>query len=324
MSIQGSVGRQTNSYRQGLVLGLTMAEVFLLIVFALLIALASVWRSEQARRKLLDAQLEITGSITTSNLEDAKLLVDMRRLDRSKRVRLAAVVESLEKGESVMSLSEAETNFIEQTRSETRSQPAAEIDEHWRKLTSVTTKLDVAQIVTLIETGKEAERNGEHNWPPIINLSEAKGYFFASGHAELTDVFEQNLRDVIVPELLRLLVQYRADTIEVIGHTDEQPIVARLSNLDRALLDVLRRDSPVSGLIPGDNAGLGLARAVSVVHSLMLDGRLGRYRVLPLSAGQVIDTNEKVALGGGGDVRERRRIEIKVRRSQESVAGSAK
>src|ERR1700676_2761243 len=126
MSIQGSVGRQTNSYRPGLVLGLTMAEVFLLIVFALLIALASVWRSEHAKRKVLEARLEITGSIT-SNLEDAKLLVDIRRLDRSKRVQLAAVVESLDKGESVMSLSDAETNFIEENRS-ARNQLSAKID----------------------------------------------------------------------------------------------------------------------------------------------------------------------------------------------------
>jgi hypothetical protein len=35
-----SVAEQSSSYRQGLVLGLTMAEVILLIVFALLIALA--------------------------------------------------------------------------------------------------------------------------------------------------------------------------------------------------------------------------------------------------------------------------------------------
>ena len=44
------VGRQTASYRQGLVLGLTMAELMLLLVFCLLIALGVALATERAKR----------------------------------------------------------------------------------------------------------------------------------------------------------------------------------------------------------------------------------------------------------------------------------
>src|ERR1700691_3349952 len=47
--IDGQVARQSSSYRQGLVLGLTMAELMLLLVFCLLIALAAYLRFENAR-----------------------------------------------------------------------------------------------------------------------------------------------------------------------------------------------------------------------------------------------------------------------------------
>jgi hypothetical protein len=56
MTYVETVRRDARSYRQGLVLGLTMAEVFLLLVFALLIALATLWISEEQKRKALEDQ----------------------------------------------------------------------------------------------------------------------------------------------------------------------------------------------------------------------------------------------------------------------------
>jgi hypothetical protein len=61
--------------------------------------------------------------------------------------------------------------------------------------------------------------------------------------------------------------------------------------------------------------GFGLARAVAVARMLMSDPRLEAYRVLPMSAGQLIDVGERVTVGVGGDVKQRRRIEIRLRRS---------
>src|SRR5260221_5270655 len=54
----GQIVAQRTSYRHGLVLGLTMAEVMLLLVFCLLMALASFLRVEQARSTDLDRQLK--------------------------------------------------------------------------------------------------------------------------------------------------------------------------------------------------------------------------------------------------------------------------
>jgi hypothetical protein len=161
---------------------------------------------------------------------------------------------------------------------------------------------------------------GEHDWPPIINLSEAKGYFFEKGKAELKPEFETHLRVVIVPLLLERVRQYGVSTIEVIGHTDEQKIAPRNSNLDASLLDTMRNDAGnVSNLIPADNAGLGLARAAAVVRVLLAsDERLKSYNLLPLSGGQLIGVDDRLTSGDGGDEPERRRIEIRLRRPSES------
>src|SRR5207245_11641164 len=125
------------------------------------------------------------------------------------------------------------------------------------------------------------------------------------------------------PQLFDLAQRYNARTIEVIGHTDEQKIVPRNSNLDALLLDILRHTGNVSTLTPADNAGLGLARATAVVRVLSLDEGLKGYTLLPLSGGQLIGVDDRLTRGGGGDERERRRIEIRVRRanSPEASAG---
>src|SRR6516165_7626003 len=52
-----TIGRQAASYRQGLVLGLTMAEIMLLLVFCMLIAVGVGLANERA--KLLDAMLRL-------------------------------------------------------------------------------------------------------------------------------------------------------------------------------------------------------------------------------------------------------------------------
>ncbi|TMJ82692.1 MAG: hypothetical protein E6G78_18275, partial [Alphaproteobacteria bacterium] len=52
-----TIGRQAASYRQGLVLGLTMAEIMLLLVFCMLIAVGVGLANE--RTKLLDVMLRL-------------------------------------------------------------------------------------------------------------------------------------------------------------------------------------------------------------------------------------------------------------------------
>jgi hypothetical protein len=80
----------------------------------------------------------------------------------------------------------------------------------------------------------------------------------------------------------------------------------------------LRNYAEVSSLAPADNAGLGLARAVSVLSVLSRSPLLAGYKLIPLSGAQLVNTDETLAIDGvfSGDVRERRRIEIRLRKSQ--------
>jgi hypothetical protein len=55
--MDGEIIQQRSSYRQGLVLGLTMAEIMLLLVFCLLIAMATFLKSEQAKRVAVEQKL---------------------------------------------------------------------------------------------------------------------------------------------------------------------------------------------------------------------------------------------------------------------------
>jgi outer membrane protein OmpA-like peptidoglycan-associated protein len=155
-----------------------------------------------------------------------------------------------------------------------------------------------------------------HQWPPIITLSEAGGYSFRSGSAELSPIFHDTLVKKTPGDILEYIKKYDVDVIEVVGHTDEQPIGIRQSNLDRDLLSVLKNTAGVASLIPADNAGLGLARAVSVVSVLRQSPLMAGYKLIPLSGAQLVNTDETLAiLGTPGDIPLRRRIEIRLRKS---------
>jgi hypothetical protein len=164
--------------------------------------------------------------------------------------------------------------------------------------------------------GKGEDPNG-HKWPPMISLSEAGGYFFKLGSVELSTEFEKRLHEVVIPTLLKTAKEYDVDVIEVVGHTDELPIGLKNSNLDHDMVEVLKGNKPIVALKPGNNAGLGISRSVSVVRSLLQDGRLKGLRVLPLSGPQPVKTDETLANGTDvqRDVKERRRIKIRLRKS---------
>jgi hypothetical protein len=148
-------------------------------------------------------------------------------------------------------------------------------------------------------------------------MSEADGYFFRSGSAELSPTFRDALTSKTPSEILNYMRKYDVDIIEVVGHTDERPIGGRqFSNLDRDLLPVLKNDAGIVSLVPADNAGLGLARAVAVVSVLRQSPLLASYKLIPLSGAQLVNTDETLAIAGSpGDIQQRRRIEIRLRKS---------
>ena len=181
--------------------------------------------------------------------------------------------------------------------------------------------LDETSLTELIELAKMGQINqtsaDEHDWPPFINLSEAEGFSFEIGKATLSDSFEQNLRGPIAIRIALIAENYNASIVEVVGHTDEQPIRRKETNLDNKIISALNGEINVDALSPGDNAGLGFARAVSVAKVLNELENLKHLTVLPLSGGQLIIPVDKISNGTQpGDLKERRRIEIRVRRAQ--------
>jgi outer membrane protein OmpA-like peptidoglycan-associated protein len=345
-----TIGRQTASYRQGLVLGLTMAEIMILLVFCMLIAVGVALANQHARlddamlrlRQLQAAAAADKAMVETikSNARLAELLdkaagaasqLEINEFWR-KLVESNDIVVSMERrGVSRVALKEESNDLaklhrlliegIDPGKIARAVAVASAIDQAdpARTVASLTPQ----QVAALIEKGvaasnqgSESEPGGRHNWPPIINLSEADGYYFATGSADLTPDFALALRTVVVARLLQIAEAFDADVIEVIGHTDEQPVSNHASNLDRNLPAVTLGLNSPGPLQWADNAGLGLARALAVVKVLDADPRLRTFRVLPLSGAQLIDTDGRLThWDAKGDVRERRRIEIRMRKS---------
>jgi flagellar motor protein MotB len=343
-----TIGRQTASYRQGLVLGLTMAEIMLLLVFCMLIAVGVALASQRAkldeaaaRLKTVEAAAAADRALVETIKRNAQLaeLMDratgaasQREIDEfwRKLVESNDVVASMQRrGVSLAALKEEGDLVAKLQRLRGEGIGPDQIargialsraigDSAFGKTTTLTPQ----EIAALIQKGLSASkpesdtvRGIGHTWPPIINLSEADGYYFATGSADLTPDFEMALNTVVVTRLLEIAESFDVDVIEVIGHTDEQPVSNRVSNLDRSLPSVTLGSS--TGVLQwADNAGLGLARALAVVKVLSFDPRLRAFRILPLSAAQLIGTDGKLTRWDGrGDVRERRRIEIRMRKS---------
>jgi outer membrane protein OmpA-like peptidoglycan-associated protein len=344
-----TIGGQTASYRQGLVLGLTMAEIMLLLVFCVLIAVGVVLAGERMKLDGATARLSEVEAAAAADRATAEAVRRNPRLtellDRASRsaspaeidefwrklVDNADLVTGMERqGISVAALRRDEHLASLQRLLNDRVDPDAVA-----RALALTAAIDASfaarsmpaptpqQAAVLLDKGiasfdraGEAEERKAHTWPPIINLSEAGGYYFATGSAELTPEFAVALQTVVVARLLEIAGSFDVDVIEVIGHTDEQPVSNRPSNLDRSLAGVTLGNSETASLQWGDNAGLGLARALAVVKVLSSDYRLTAFRILPFSGAQLIGTDGRLTRWDGkGDVRERRRIEIRMRKS---------
>jgi len=154
--------------------------------------------------------------------------------------------------------------------------------------------------------------------PPIIVLPEAGGFSFSAGSAALSPAFEARLARQVVPRLRAMGRTYDATVIEVIGHTDDVPRQGggRLpSNLDRTLVP-LYLGAETAPPQASDNAGLGMARAVSVARFLRLAG-LAEFTIVPLSAGPFLQPDDRTIAGGEARADAgRRRIEVRLRRKR--------
>jgi outer membrane protein OmpA-like peptidoglycan-associated protein len=274
-----------------MVLGLTMAEIVLLILFTLLLVLAALLTEKQREQSKLEAQLSLVEKEFSAMVNE--------HIDNPKAF------------------------FHELVLAKENAARADRLEQQLQEVKKRNAEMDAA-LVKERAARQAAERNKGSGqlikWPPIISLSEAGGYYFEVGSAELSEEFKLALADRVVPKILQIAAQYPdVDIIEVVGHTDEQLIRRRYSNLDGILIDVLR-NGDVASLTPADNAGLGIARAVAVVTRLLQDSRLQpRFsRILPMSGAQLIQVDETLTHGSQGDVRERRRIEIRLRKYEKA------
>jgi flagellar motor protein MotB len=338
--MDGHIFRQSSSYRQGLVLGLTMAEIVILLIFCLLITMATFLKREQTKRE--EAEQQVRVERVSSMAEHNLVMAIKQNPELYERLRSEVVTSSGAKAvdefwrelvESRNAMAELKKGGLSEKDISDR---LANVDRLNSKGISVEKALRDAEIVGSIEKvmpdaaksppqmitdalarGLSGDTQPGHQWPPIISLSEADGNFFERGSAELSPDFRDKLMNSTPEEIAALIKKYDVDVIEVVGHTDEQPVGLRQSNLDRDLVPVLKNYAGVDSLVPADNAGLGLARAVSVVSVLNRSPLLSGYKLIPLSGAQLVNTDETLAIDGifSGDVRERRRIEIRLRKS---------
>jgi outer membrane protein OmpA-like peptidoglycan-associated protein len=293
--------RQEKQYRRGLILGLTIAEIMILLIFLLLMALASALAAREAKVKALDAggASKLVEAVQQA-YPDAKTSDEFyKELVRSIQTRKA----------------------VEQTGlkgAQERLQEYADVGQSAVEAAERSGFKDPRQFVENALKKAAAGKKGE--WPPFFSLSEAGGYYFESGKATLKPAFDRNLRTVVVPLLRKNIDDYGVDVVEVIGHTDEVPMSGQ-SNLDSRLIAASASQFPIGALQSTDNAGLAIARAVAVVHVLRADPRLRGVTILPLSGAQMIVPNDRPALGSAkGDDQSRRRIEIRLRRSSEQAS----
>ena len=371
-----SIEANVTDYRRGVIFGLTMAEVFLLLIFCLLLFVATLNRKidEVFRNNeylLRDNEiLEVSNANYQNNLENldqstavsqevfdvVNVLDDdqLKKLIQNSEVASTfspdqfqeyftkaekwntftnqpqeaqfTQLDSIEKSATseqlnrLMENADIAMNYDAETLQEKISKA-----ERWDNQASLQTpepidpylEMLISQVsvsdLELLAAG-QLEPVG-NNWPPIISLPEAENYSFKIGSAELTENFKMQLDGDIVEEILNTLSEYDADLIEIIGHTDLQPMSrARVSNLDTAAIEFFQAKTNIA-LRAKDNVGLGYARALSVTKHLRENSKLQNYTILPYSAAQMI-TPDGVITKEGDDFEssQLRRIEIRVRR----------
>ena len=373
---QTSIEVNETDFRRGVIFGLTMAEVFLLLIFCLLLFVATLNRKiDEIFRK----NEYLSQANETLEVLNAKYLNNLNNLDQSTAVsqevfdvvnvldddQLKKLIQNSEVAstfspdqfQEYFAKAEKWDTFTNQPQEATFTQlDSIEKSATSEQLSRLLENVDIAMnydAKILQEKISKAEKwdnqaslpklepidpylemlisqvsvsdlkllaAGQlepvgNNWPPIISLPEAENYSFKIGSAELTEIFKIQLDGNIIEEILNTLSEYDADLIEIIGHTDLQPMSrAQISNLDTAATEFFQTKANIA-LRAKDNVGLGYARALSVTKHLQENPKLQNYTILPYSAAQMITPNGTITKEGDNfESSQLRRIEIRVRR----------
>jgi hypothetical protein len=216
---------EEREHRRGLVLGLTLAEVLLLLLFLLMLALAVRLQTAYKERDQFAGALDVlrprleTGTI---DRESTKTFTDrVMELDRLRRrlaeledanSKLTATVKALKSDPAKLA---ATKSAIEWASKIDPNDPPAVLKQALAVLEAVGPTTRPEDVATLSKMRAELEKakalkraSGKHNWPPIITLSEAEGYFFDKGSAELSDDFRGALTGRVIAKLLQMIKDY--------------------------------------------------------------------------------------------------------------------
>lgn len=341
------IAETERGHRRGVVLGFTMAELLLLLLFCLLLVSATALLDRDKEINALREQLDVTAGIEAKDVprNALQLQILLRKLfpegipelkdadftDLWDTLVLAKSMQGMASSVGLGNPEDLEQLLTVWGKMEGRFASEQEME----KLLSVLEKMVAAgadtltdlQMETLIAeaSGAIASQPGDpsgNRWPPIISL-DGNRYRFEIGSAEITPEFLKYLEYEAAGKIATLLRQYDADVIEIVGHTDEQiiqPALETVSNLDRLAIPAVNGASDLV-LIPVDNAGLGLARAIEVARVLRRQAELAGMKVVPLSGGQLMQKGDLLSPGDGEALNDpdRRRIEIRVRRSTQEA-----
>lgn len=346
-----SISKDAESYRRGVVFGLTMAEVLLLLIFCILLFLKIINDRLNDREKQVKdlaaenselnedlAALRSIIAVSPEIAESSEFLTEVVEaaaiLEATQSAKASEILRALQENPKLLQQIQLSTvdEWAELTAEAQYSVTEAEhtvlsnlTEEQKRTFFSnaeIASRISPNELQEIIAAANEPQNRREttnegNNWPPIISLSEAKDYSFNVGSATLAPRFKEAITGSITDQILQILEEYDADVIEVIGHTDPQPMRDdRITNLDDNSVDFLNSTRDIS-LRAKDNAGLGYARALSVTKELMKVPSLREYTILPYSAAQMITPNEELQSGSSEfDGKQLRRIEIRVRRKQ--------
>lgn len=295
-----------------MLLGLTTTEVIIVLLFCLL--MASGIEVERLKKKI-SPERSLAADLERETGLFSKLLAAIKNADphATSEDAIHNLIEAIQDNPAIVSSKTSD-------RDKLFSKFLKAIQEADTETTLENALVNLAERVQKNPSIlKGADESPPSLWPPFIPLSETEGYEFSMGSGELKPDFEDSLKNIIAEKLVARIGEYKTDIVEVIGHTDEQPILRETSNLDKKLIGCFNGKIGPRELKPNDNVGLGMVRAVAVARSLWETKKFGHVRILPLSAGQLIEPVDKPASGErDGDISSRRRIEIRLRRSTQA------
>ncbi|MDF5731675.1 MAG: flagellar motor protein [Rhizonema sp. PD38] len=154
-------------------------------------------------------------------------------------------------------------------------------------------------LILLIASTKYAISQISNTETPPILLIKDENYRFDPGSAGISPAMLNYITNKLVPDIEKTTKKFTINTVEIIGHTDEQPIGSVFSNLDKNLEAAASSQGSVSTLKAGSNADLGLMRSLAVVKELLTiqkqQGKIPKIKFRAYSAAQLILPNGEFA-----------------------------